>query len=107
MRMRIESPGIRALLGLGIFAAILALCFLMLSAATGPNGLRDQAALLFISGPVGALVTHLHVPLFALLVLILTPLVVAASVNRLRRKLFLSVIVCIWFTLGIMFASIQ
>lgn len=106
MRMRIDNPALRGVIGLGIFAAVLALSFAMLSSQLSASRSEPQAVLLFFAGPVGAMVTHLHVPLFALLVLLMLPFVIAAAVSRSRRRLFVLLTVSAWFALGAMFASI-
>lgn len=104
--MRIDNAFVRALIGCCVFAALLGLFLLSMNAAMAAREPGAKAAYLFFAGPVGAMTTHLHTPLFAVLVLLLLPLVIAAAVSRRRRILFLGLCVAAWFALGAMFATI-
>jgi hypothetical protein len=104
--MRVESSYVRAVVGVGVFVSLLAFFLSLMSPVMRSANPAAKAAYLFLAGPAGAMVTHLHVPLFALLVLILLPFVIAASVSRRRRKLMFALGVALWFLLGAMFASI-
>lgn len=107
MRMRIENTFLRAMIGLSAFVALLALfLFFMSPVMVGSANPDAKAMYLFFAGPTGAMVTHMHLPLFALLVLLLTPFVIAASVSRRRRKLSVVLGTVLWFLFGALFAMI-
>jgi hypothetical protein len=106
MSVRIESSFLRAAIGFAVFVALLAFFLFFMSPVMKSADAGAKAAYLFFAGPAGAMITHLHVPLFALLVLLLSPFVIAASVSQRRRKLMLLLSVGLWFLLGAMFASI-
>jgi hypothetical protein len=104
--MRIESSFVRAAIGLGVFVALLAFFLFFMSPVMRSAAPGAKAAYLFFAGPAGAMITHLHVPLFALLIFLLSPFVIVASVFQRRRKLMLVLGIALWFVLGAMFASI-
>lgn len=105
--MRIENPLLRISIGMGGFVALLAFfLFFMSPVMESSIGPGIKAMYLFFAGPAGAMITHLHAPLFTVLVLLLFPFVIAASVSQRRQKLMLVVAVALWFLLGAMFASI-
>jgi len=96
----------RALIGSGIFVALLTFFLYFMSPAMEWNDPNAKAAYLLLAGPAGAMVTHRHVPLFALVVLLLAPLVIVASVSRRWRKMSITLGVALWLLLGAMYATI-
>jgi hypothetical protein len=104
--MRIESAFFRAAIGVGAFVALLSFFLFFMSPVMKSANPGAKAAYLFLAGPAGAMITHQHVPLLALLVLLLSPFVIAASVSQRRRNLMLVLGMAFWFLLGAMFASI-
>lgn len=105
-QMPMTSTLARTLLALVIYAIVLALLWTALpEVMSGRNG-TIKAAFLVIAGPVGAMITHLHTPLFLLLSLVVLPFFIASFVNRARRKAFAAAVVVIWLAMGAGFATL-
>ncbi len=104
--MRVENAFLRAAIGSAIFVGLLTVFLFFMSPAMALNDPSAKTIYLVFAGPAGAMVTHLHEPLLALLVLLFSPFVITASVSRRWRKPSLALAIGFWLALGAMFATI-